>query len=374
VKKSPDLIDRLLELAIQIQQIPAPTFEEGRRAEFVRDRFVEEGLLDVAQDALGNVYARLPEAGRVGSPTCLPLIVSAHLDTVFPAKTSLEVRREAGRVYGAGLGDNSLGVAALFGLVGLLRERDTRPAGDVWLVANVGEEGLGDLCGMRGVADRFGAGVQAYLVVEGLALGHVYHRAVGVQRYRVTARTAGGHSWSDYGRPSAVHELAALVTKLAAMKLPARPRTTMNVGTITGGTTVNTLASEACLELDLRSEGTDELAALVREAEGLIHAAGREGVAIEKEITSRRPSGEISAGHPLIRLALECLREQGLEAALTPGSTDANIPLSRGLPAVVLGVTTGGGAHTKNEYIDVPPVKPGMEQLVNFVSRVWDKK
>jgi acetylornithine deacetylase/succinyl-diaminopimelate desuccinylase-like protein len=367
----PNFIDRLLELAIRIQQIPAPTFEEAKRAAFVREKFVEAGLLDVSQDELGNVCARLPGGG---TPARRPLIVSAHLDTVFGAQIDLAVRREADKLHGPGLGDNSLGVAALFGLVWLLRERGLLPAGDIWLAANTGEEGLGDRRGMRALADRFGADVQAYLVVEGLALGHVYHRAVGVQRYRVTARTAGGHSWSDYGRPSAVHELAGLVTRLAAMKLPSRPRTTMNVGTISGGTTVNTLASEASIELDLRSEGKEELAALIREAEGLIDGAGREGVVIERQVTSLRPSGEIPASHPLIRLALDCVREQGLEPVLTPGSTDANIPLSRGLPAVVLGVTTGGGAHTKNEYIDLPPIGRGMEQLVNFVRRAWDNK
>jgi acetylornithine deacetylase/succinyl-diaminopimelate desuccinylase-like protein len=361
-----DFIDRLLELAIQIQQIPAPTFEESRRAAFVREKFLEEGLADVTQDEPGNVYARFH-----GAKDRPPLIVSAHLDTVFSAQTSLEVRRESDKIYGPGLGDNSLGVAALFGLARQLRERSVRTAGDVWLVANVGEEGLGDLRGMRAVVDRFGADVQAYLILEGLAFGHVYHRAVGVRRYRVTARTPGGHSWSDDGRPSAVHELAGLVTKLAALQLPSQPRTTLNVGTIAGGTTVNTLASEASFELDLRSEGAKELAALIVEAERLISGSQREGVSIDMEVTSLRPSGELPADHSIIRLAMKCVQEQGLEATLTPGSTDANIPLSRGLPAVVLGVSTGGGAHTKNEYIDLPPVGMGMEQLAAFVSRVW---
>ena len=214
--------------------------------------------------------------------------------------------------------------------------------------------------------------MRGYLILEGLALGHVYHRAVGVQRYRVTIRTAGGHSWSDYGQPSAVHELAELVTKLTHLKLPAQPRTTLNVGTLSGGTTVNTLASEASLELDLRSEGREQLAALVREAETLIDAGQREGVTVQKEITSRRPSGEIAVDHPLIKLALECVRAQGLEPVLSGGSTDANLPLSLGLPAVVLGVTTGGGAHTREEYVDVGPIALGMAQLVEFVSKAWE--
>ena len=362
----PDPITRLIDLAIQIQQIPSPTFAESRRADFVRARFVEEHLSDVTQDALGNVYARL-----AGKGDAAPLVVSAHLDTVFPAETRLEVRREAERIIGAGLGDNSLGVAALFGLVWLLRERRLALPGDLWLVANVGEEGLGDLRGMRGVVDRFGSHVCAYLIIEGMGLGHVYHRAVGVQRYRVTVRTAGGHSWSDYGQPSAVHEMAHLVTQLAAIKLPVRPRTTLNVGVIAGGTTVNTLAAEAWCELDLRSENDAALAVLVGQVEQLLAGANRDGVSVEVAVTSRRPSGEIALDHPLVRLAESCLHEQGLDANLTSGSTDANIPLSLGLPAVVLGVTTGGGAHSTHEFIQTEPLRQGMEQLLNFVSRVW---
>lgn len=361
------MTDKLLELAIQIQQVPAPTFSEGPRADFVKTKFIEEGLADVSQDEVGNVYARL--AGR-GSG--LPLVAVAHLDTVFPSGTSLEVQREAGKVFGPGLGDNSLGVAALFGLARLIRQRNIELGGDLWLVADVGEEGLGDLRGMRSVVERFGDKVQGYLIIEGLALGHVYQRAVGVRRYRVTARTAGGHSWSDYGQPSAVHELARVVTQLAALHVPIQPRTTLNVGVIAGGTTVNTLAAEAWFELDLRSEDADTLTALAGQAEKLIAAGNRSGVSFESTVTSRRPSGVISPNHPLIRLALDCLREQGMDGNLTSGSTDANIPLSRGIPAVVLGVTSGGGAHTKHEFIYTEPIEQGMEQLVSFVSRAWE--
>ncbi len=361
------MTDKLLELAIEIQQIPAPTFSEDLRADFVKAKFIEAGLADIAQDEVGNVYARL--AGR---GTGLPLVAVAHLDTVFPIETDLETHRELGKVLGPGLGDNSLGVAALFGLVWLVRERKIELSGDLWLVADVGEEGLGDLRGMRGVVKRFGEAVQGYLIIEGMALGHVYHRAIGVRRYRVTARTAGGHSWSDYGQPSAVHELARVVTQLAALHVPIQPRTTLNVGVIAGGTTVNTLAAEAWFELDLRSEDADMLTVLAEQTEKLIAAANRPGVSVEAKVSSQRPSGEISPNHPFIRLALDCLHEHGMDGNLTSGSTDANIPLSRGIPAVVLGVTNGGGAHTKHEYIHTEPIEQGMEQLVSFVSRAWE--
>ena len=359
-----DFINRLLELAIQIQQIPAPTFEEKQRAEFVSERFVQEGLKDVSMDSVNNVYARLP-----GVKNSKPLIVSAHMDTVFPSDTSLHGTREEDRIYGPGIGDNSLGVAALFGLVWMVRERKVELQHDVWFVANVCEEGLGDLRGMKAVVDRFGKSVQAYLVIEGMSLGHIYHRAIGVRRYRVTAKTAGGHSWSDYGQPSAVHEAAKLVTQIASLSVPVIPRTTLNVGKIWGGTGINVLASEATFELDLRSESMDTLIGLVHQVEGMIRSANRDGVKIECELIGQRPAGEIAPTHPLIRLAGECLRQQGLKAELTSGSTDANIPLSRGYPSTVLGVTTGGGAHTVHEYIEVGPVEKGMEQLVRFMER-----
>jgi acetylornithine deacetylase/succinyl-diaminopimelate desuccinylase-like protein len=224
---------------------------------------------------------------------------------------------------------------------------------------------------MKAIVDRFGADVSAYLVLEGLALGHVYHRAVGVKRYRVTARTSGGHSWSDYGKLSAVHEAAKLIVNLTSLHLPGQPRTTMNVGKISGGTSVNVIAPEATFDLDLRSEGQAALAELVSAAEKFFRSANKPGVSVEAEVIGQRPAGEISPNHPLIKLAEDCLREQGLEPALISGSTDANVPLSKGYPAIVLGVTTGGGAHTIREYIKIAPVEQGMEQLVNFVTRVW---
>lgn len=363
-----NIAERVIERAIEIQQVPAPTFDERKRGEFVRDLFTGEGLQDVSMDEVGNVYGRwVVNNGRSKKP----LIVSAHLDTVFPHGTNLEVKREGEKIFAPGLGDNSLGVAALFGLLWMLRERNIQPAGDMWFVANVGEEGLGDLRGMKVVVERFGADVQSYLVLEGLALGHVYHRAVGVKRYRVTARTTGGHSWSDYGKPSAIHEVAKLVVQLSSLELPTRPRTTMNVGKISGGTSVNVIAAEANFDLDLRSEGQDSLARLIGMADQIIHNANRAGVTVEAEVIGQRPAGEISPHHPLVKLGEECLREQGINPVLTSGSTDANIPLSKGYPAVVLGVSTGGSAHTVKEYIHTAPVEKGMEQLVNFVSRVW---
>ena len=294
----PALLQRVLECAIKIQQIPAPPFGEAQRSAFIQAQFQAEGLLDVSSDELGNVYGRIAAEGQPGTKgvpsrsrsqtgAAAPLVISAHLDTVFPLQTDLSVRRQSERIYGPGIGDNSLGVAGLFGLLWALRsqpEQKECPIGDIWLVANVGEEGLGDLRGMRGVVRRFGAQPLAYIILEGMAFGQVYHRALGVQRYRITVQTVGGHSWVDYGRPSAIHELAALVTRLTALPLPTQPRTTLNVGLISGGSGINVIAAQASLELDLRSEGSRALQDLIRRVEALCQTANRPGVQVTWEV------------------------------------------------------------------------------------------
>jgi acetylornithine deacetylase/succinyl-diaminopimelate desuccinylase-like protein len=362
------LVARVLDLAVAIQQIPAPPFGEAQRGAFLRERFLVEGLQDVAVDDIGNVFGRIPGLGQLP-----PVVVSAHLDTVFPYGTDLQVQREADKVFGPGIGDNSLGLAGLMGLLWALRQKSNQITlpGDVWLVANVGEEGLGDLRGMRAVVDRFGDGVCAYLILEGMALGQIYHRGLGVQRYRITVSTPGGHSWVDYGKPSAIHELGNLVTRLTAVPVPAQPRSSLNVGVITGGTSVNTIAAEAHLELDLRSENGVALNQLVHQVEALVNSASRPDVAVTLDLIGRRPAGKLASNHPLVRLAKRCLQMQGIQSNLTIGSTDANIPLSRGLPAICIGLSTGYGAHTVNEYIHVGPLFQGMAQLVAVVEGIF---
>ncbi len=363
-----------LNLAEQIQQIPAHTFEENRRAEFIRKCFVDLGAKDVFMDECGNVYTRIKGRGEKQ-----PVIVSAHLDTVFPTGTELTLSRTQEKISGPGIGDNSLGVAGLFGLywalIGSNTDPSTKPslAGDLWLVANVCEEGLGNLKGMKAVVNRFGHDVLAYIILEGMSLGQVYHRGLGVRRYRISVHTKGGHSWVDYGNPSAIHELAELVVKIKNLALPSEPRTSLNVGVISGGTSVNTIAAEATLQLDLRSENTETLGVLVHQVEGLVDQAnlkGGEAIHVEADIIGDRPAGEIPADHPLVKLAVECLAENGIEARLNIGSTDANEPLSRNLPAICVGLTTGGGAHTRDEYIDIKPVEKGLGFLVNLVQTV----
>ncbi len=372
---NPTIIERVLDLAVQIQQIPAPTFKEERRAEFVQRTFNDLGLNDISLDDRGNVYARLRGLGKKPAT-----VVSAHLDTVFTQDEDLPLSRSAERITGPGIGDNSLGLAGLFGLYWALGENlgnmQGMPTldGDLWLVADVGEEGLGDLKGMKAVVDRIGKDASAYLILEGMSFGQIYHRGLGVRRYRISVHTKGGHSWVDYGNPSAIHELAEMVVKIKNLALPVEPRTSLNVGMITGGTSVNTIAAEACLELDLRSVNTQALNVLIGQVLAIVEESNRKygDVLISKaEVIGDRPAGEIPADHPLVKLAARCYARGGTNVRLNIGSTDANVPLSRGLPAICVGLTTGGGAHTMGEYIDIKPLEHGLETLVDIIQTIF---
>lgn len=361
------ILARLLDLAIRIQQIPAPTFAEAQRIAFLREHFTENSLEEIQVDGVGNLYGKLRGAG-----TTPPLVVSAHCDTIFPASTDLSFQRSEEMITAPGIGDNAIGLAALCVLAWLLR-RDggaMKPLllpGDLWLVATTGEEGLGDLRGMRAVVERFGAKPLAYLVLEGMALGQIYHRGLGVRRYRITAKGAGGHSWADFGRPSAVHELANLVSRLTSLPLPTAPRTSLNVGIFSGGIAVNAIASEAYIEVDLRSESATTLAHLAKQVESFVVSADRENLHMSFEVIGDRPAGEIPPEHPLVQLAMRSLKAVGIQPVLSIGSTDANIPLSRGLPAICLGLTTGSGAHTLKENIYIQPLEPGLRCLLMVV-------
>lgn len=375
------IIHQVLEQTIRIQQIPAPTFSEGGRAKYIFDCFEKEGLEDVSLDPIGNVFARIPGLGE--KP---PLVVSAHLDTVFPHDTNLTVSRKSGLIYGPGIGDNALGLAGLLGLIWGLRIKKkgeksygyssqmNSPAlpGDIWLVANVGEEGLGNLQGMRAVVNRFDNSPLAYIVLEGMALGQVYHRALGVKRCLIRFLTPGGHSWVDYGVPSAINELADLINKLGKIRLPSKPRTTLNIGVVGGGTSINTIASEAFFELDLRSESEVVLRELGKQVDTLVNEAEKRQVKVISEDIGSRPAGCINPEHPLIQLVISTLQSLGIQPILSVGSTDANIPLSLGFPAVCLGLTTGSGAHTLSENINPKFLSSGLAQLIAVVEGVYN--
>ncbi len=350
-----------------VQQIPAPTFAEEKRASFIESRFQQLGLRDVWRDSLHNVYGRFPGAN---SGAHRPVIISAHSDTVFPAGTNLELRRDKRFLYGPGVGDNSTGVAGLFAIAETLMTYDLRPNADTWFVSNVGEEGLGDLRGMRAVVDRFGH-LAFYIVVEGGLYGQIAHEAIGVRRFRITVETSGGHSWGSFGSPSAIHELGQLIAAIDRLSVPQRPKTTYNVGMIEGGTSVNTIASSASMLLDLRSADSDELDRLVSQVGVIIQRARKRAfqrkkiVKITVEPVGNRPAGRISRDTPLVGWADAALRYVGGPPAIyVSGSTDANIPLSLNIPSVCIGLTESANSHRLDEYIETSSLQSGLQQLL----------
>lgn len=362
-----DRIEQLTELAIAVQQIPAPTGHEGARAAWIAARWRAAGLADVSVDGVANVFARIP-----GRSARRALLLSAHTDTVFGHDVDLGVRQDeaTGRLYGPGIGDNSVGVAALLMLADDLAALPTPPV-DIWLVANSGEEGLGDLIGMRAAVDRLQAILGAVIVIEGMGLGRIVHRGLGSRRYRIVVDAPGGHSWSDFGAASALHTIALLAADLTKLRPPESPRTTFNIGRLAGGTSVNSIAQHAWLELDLRSEATDALERIVEQALAIVTSYQapkwqRRGVTVRTELIGDRPPGEIAADHPLVSAAQEVLDALGVRdrSDLRISSTDANVPLSRGIPAVCLGVTEGGDAHRVSEWMRPGPLAKGMAQLL----------
>jgi acetylornithine deacetylase/succinyl-diaminopimelate desuccinylase-like protein len=273
------------------------------------------------------------------------------------------VRREDERIYGPGLGDNSLGVAALLHLAQAMHQHSIANAGDIWFVANVGEEGLGDLRGMRAACDRLGGQIAVAIALEGTGPDRVVHGGLGVRRYRISATAPGGHSWQNFGAPSAIHALVRLAAKLTELEAPKEPRSSFNIGVIKGGTSVNTIAEHASLLLDLRSVEPAALGGLIAQVERIVAAAEPDGN-FQIETVGDRPAGRIAPEHPLVQTAAAAYAAAGIAVSFDSASTDANIPLSRGIPAVCVGVGDGENAHRLDEYIEPARMPQGMQALL----------
>lgn len=354
---TPDVLD----LTALISAVPSPTGEETAKSLLVERLFATAGLA-TERDAIGDVVGVIP--GRLASrPGTSRLVIAAHIDTVFPSGTPLEVKRSADRLSGPGVGDNSVAVAAAVKLADLLRIAGEVPAVDVLLTGNVGEEGLGNLRGIREVlASRSDIG--AVVALEGHNLGRVTHVAVGSRRFRITVKGPGGHSWGDFGRPNAIHGLSKLIAELDAIPLPRSPKTTLNVGMISGGVSVNTIAPEASCLLDLRSIDGSALRRLSDRVTRLVERSNRgDAVVYAAESIGERPAGVVSADRPIVQIAAGTLTALGLEPSFDASSTDANVPIAAGIPAVCIGLTTGGNVHRIDEFIDLEPVSRGVTQL-----------
>jgi len=353
-------LDESVAATVALAQIPAPMSAERRRAEWVAERLRALGAADVAIFGSGNAIGRFGPAEGAG------IALLAHIDTVFPAELDHRVRCESGRLYGPSVGDNAAGVAGLLGACAALQAAGFRWTRPVWIVGDVGEEGLGDLRGARESIEHLAGRLGAVLAVEGTMLGRLGHVAVGSRRLRVVFRGPGGHSWLDFGRPSAVHAAVLAAAEILALDVPAEPRTTYNIGRIEGGQGVNVLAPTAEFLLDLRSVDAGVLADLVRRVEAIVRGprvtAGG-AIAVEIDEVGNRPAGSIPQTHPLVALCAAALRHVGVRPEPTAGSTDANIPLSRGIPALAIGVTRGGGTHSAGEWIETAPMLRGMQQI-----------
>ncbi len=360
----PELAQWAIDQALVIQQIPAPTFREEQRAAYVANQFAALGLQQIEIDSMYNVFGRLP-----GSSAQLPgVMLAAHMDTVFPAETDLSVHRVEELIYGPGLGDNSIGVAGLLSVARALRQPELPvPARDLWFAATTREEGLGDLGGMKSVFETLRARICCVINLEGLALGHIYHAGIAVRRLKIAATAPGGHSWLHFGRESAIHGLMQLGAQIAALKPAQTPRTTYNIGIIEGGHSINSIATHAALWLDLRSENREALAVLEDTVRSQVINAQYGELQFSIEVVGDRPAGAIAPEHPLVDGALAALRTVGLQGVLETGSTDGNIPLAAGYPAVTIGVTRGGNAHRLDEYIETRPVALGLHQILLLV-------
>ena len=350
----------IAEEAVRICEIPAPTFEEGERAKYVRGRFEALGLRDVTIDAAGNVVGRRP--GKGGGPG---LAMAAHLDTVFPQGTDVTVKRQGTRLAAPGIGDNSVAVAGLLGMIEALNAAGLQTQGDLYLASNTGEEGLGDLKGMKAfmadVKDRVGAAI----AVEGMKVNRLIHVAVGSRRYKVTYIARGGHSWGHFGSPSAIHILGRAIADISRLEVPREPKTTYNVGVIHGGTTVNTIAAEADMLVDMRSVDTRALASLEQRVLAIVDRAAKEGAGQAKlEMVGDRPAGSIPADHPVVRTCRAVHQALGLRTFSEPASTDHNVPLGMGLPGVCLSITEGANEHRLDEYIETGQIPTGVKNIL----------
>jgi len=348
-----DLIAQIREVA----EIPAPSFHEEKRTQYLLELLPTLGLADVHALPRGSVlgYTRSRADGDM-------LLLAAHIDTVFPVETDLTTRIEGSSLYGPGSGDNATNVAALLTLARLLKDSGIRTARNVAFCGNVCEEGKGGLRGIREVMDELGDGVGEVIAVDGETSG-VVHRSLAIRRYALRIQGPGGHSWGDFGTPSAVHEMGRVVAALSSLPVTAEPKTTFNVGVIRGGTSVNAIAQQCEAEVDLRSLDPKELEKLEAGFLEIVRDVSSERIRAETEIIDERPGAALPEGHRLEAVSLSTASHLGLQVELKGSSTDTAVPLSRGIPAVGFGIYRGSGVHTIEERVDLESLTVGLKRL-----------
>ncbi len=353
----------------RITEIPAPPFHEASRAAYLKKLLASAGLR-VSTDKAGNILGELP-----GSNEKELVVLAAHLDTVFPVGTEVQVKREGNRLIGPGISDNGTGLAALVALARALHDAKLKPERSILFVADVGEEGEGNLRGMRALVENLKPRLKFVIALDGAATDYVTTKALGSRRIEITVSGPGGHSWSDFGLPNPINALARGITRFIQVKVPDSPRTTYNVGQIEGGTSVNSIPFRASIKVDLRSEEEGELERLEAELRRAMQSgvddesssARSHGAALEMtvRVLGVRPSGELQSTSPLLTALRDADAFLGNSSRLECSSTDANIPLSMGVDAISIGAGgTAGGAHSLNEWYDSTGREMGLKRVL----------
>lgn len=360
---------------MDVSRVPAPPFGETQRGAWLADRFNELGLANVQIDEAGNVFGEHPGYGRRF------ISVSAHIDTVFPATTPLNIRQQGTRLFGPGVSDNGAGIAAMLALASVLNSSQIAHTMPIVFIGNVGEEGEGDLRGMRHVfqTPQWADSIAYSVIVDGAGSDTVVAEALGSRRFEVIARGPGGHSWSDFGTPNPIIALARAIQSLTETPVPASPKTTFNVGVIRGGTSVNSIPESASMRVDLRSTSMAEIDRLERALRvALDHALDAENHPTLTRLSRRaqtvqcevieignRPAGELAPDARLLKVIRAVDAQLGNTAQVQRASTDANIPLSLGREAIALGGGgSGGGAHTLQEWFDCNGRDLGLRRIL----------
>jgi acetylornithine deacetylase/succinyl-diaminopimelate desuccinylase-like protein len=366
---------------IAITRIAAPSGEEGERARWMAERFRELELADVRVDAAGNVIGRRPaEPDGPGSESTgqRSVVICAHLDTVFPRSTRLDLHRSGPRLRGPGIGDNGRGLAVMLALARVIDGRALRTRAPVDFVCTTGEEGAGNLHGAKALFVGPARDAIAAIALDGAGDERIVHRALGSYRYRMEFRGRGGHSWTSYGVPNPVHAAAIAAARIARLPIPTEPRTTLSVVRTGGGLSLNSIPDSAWLEVDLRSVSPAMLAQHDRTLREIVRVAtldensrrsrGTPPLTSEVVLIGDRPSGETPIDHPLVEMAIEATRLIGRAPELATASTDANVPISRGIPAIAIGAGgRGGDAHTEEEWFDNTGSQAGVARALGIV-------
>jgi acetylornithine deacetylase/succinyl-diaminopimelate desuccinylase-like protein len=354
--------ERIVREIIALTEIPAPPFKEAARAKAFAQMLRQSGLTSVDIDAEGNVIGL-----RRGTGSGPLVAIAAHLDTVFPEGTEIRVRRQGNRLAGPGIGDNSRSLAVLLGIVRAFDRGKIQTASDILFIGNVGEEGPGDLRGMRYLFQKgaYRDRIRMFISIDGAGRGaDIVTGALGSVRYNVIFRGPGGHSYGAFGLVNPAFALAKAMDKLSRIQVPSNPRTTFNVGVVGGGTSVNSIPSEVWMDVDLRSESPQELKRLsdeflrqVRAAadeENLARSTSQGRIEVEPKVIGERPSGATPSDTFLVQVAAEAIRRFGMPPSYSIGSTDSNIPISMNIPAITIDSGGfGGRAHALDEWIDV---------------------